>query len=414
MESEARMESQARGLIKLQGQVCRVRSLSKRLVFFDVLLDNEAAEVPAGATASGAPAAGADAAAAAAAASAHRERWVEVIAKASEFDRVQAARDAIRIGDVVRFTGDFQDPPANALLTCRGFDVLRRWRDAGGGRSFQPRIPPSRHHSGSGGGHAHQQAAADAAVRAQPALAQGGREAVAGGAPSAGQQQQGAGRGQHQDHNEQQQQQQQQEEEEGEGRPQGLCKFFLNSGTCLKGVACPYAHVAPDARGAALASWVKRRCAGRAAAARRGPLAASARCGRTPQAQLVCVLCRTRPPPAGPPLFWSASKEQRAVVSLLQTSRPPPPAPTPRSLICAMNPSPQPHTQRDMSVGLQQNSWQNSPKTRADCRVQAAEADKRIVANQCIKHSTYAPLIRANGAATKGLAWRRPVVQGAK
>lgn len=90
------------GLVILVGQVCRVRALSKRLIFFDLLLsaesprDGAAAEpTPSDAAAPLPPPSGAGSGSEPGGGHA-RERWVEVIAKASEWDGAQEARDAIR------------------------------------------------------------------------------------------------------------------------------------------------------------------------------------------------------------------------------------------------------------------------------------------------------------------------------
>jgi hypothetical protein len=273
--------------VVVQGQVCRTRALSKRLIFFDLLLSSGNDEEAAGGRSGGAAAADGGAAAAGGAAPPGPppprppppERWVEVVAKAAAFARVQEARDEIRIGDVVCFQGEFQDPPANSMLTCRGYAVVSRWRDAGGGRSFQPRVPPRRHShgggsgGGSGGGQQQQQ-------QQQQRPGPGG---AARPAPGAAPQVPAAPCGE-------QQAQAQQGRPEGqpeEGRKPGLCKFYVNSGRCLKGDACPYAHVAAEARGAALTAWVKRRCGAAAPA--------GSRRGAHPRAQQACRPCHLAP-----------------------------------------------------------------------------------------------------------------------
>ncbi|KAI8471675.1 MAG: hypothetical protein J3K34DRAFT_520358 [Monoraphidium minutum] len=198
-----------------------------------------------------------------------RERWVEVIAKAAYFPGAQEARDTIRVGDVVRFEGTFQDG-ARTLLTCLGFEVVRRWRDAGGGAAFKLRAPPHREHgakhqaAGGGGeaagGRAQQQGqeqqqgngtAADGAAAA-PRPGNGAAPAAAPAAAAATGDGAGAAAG------------------AAVAGPQlPLCKFFVNSGSCWKGAACPYAHVVASARGAALTSWVRRRRTERRANAER-------------------------------------------------------------------------------------------------------------------------------------------------
>lgn len=76
--------------VTVRGQVCRVRALSKRLVFFDLHCSpDDGAEAARG---DGAQHAGVLPTAAAERA----EQWVEVMAKASEWDGVQEARDTIR------------------------------------------------------------------------------------------------------------------------------------------------------------------------------------------------------------------------------------------------------------------------------------------------------------------------------
>lgn len=93
--------------VTLEGQVCRIRSLSKRLTFMDLCCRDAPAAAATAATGSGGAAP--DAAAGAAAAptnalqqpqlqprAAASERWVEVIAKVSEWEGAAAVRDGIR------------------------------------------------------------------------------------------------------------------------------------------------------------------------------------------------------------------------------------------------------------------------------------------------------------------------------
>ncbi|KIZ05374.1 hypothetical protein MNEG_2591 [Monoraphidium neglectum] len=202
------------------------------------------------------------------------ERWVEVIVKASHFDRVLEARDSIRVGDVVSFEGRYQDDESS-ILTCLGFEVLQRWREVSGGASFAPRVPPRRQH----GKHA----------------ARNGHGAVGEDQQARQQQQQNSEKAQQQKQQQRAEQQQEQRATPNSGTttaaeapgavqpspapataaavvaaPQlQLCKFYVNSGQCLKGDACPYAHVAAAARGAVLQSWVRRRTAERRANAER-------------------------------------------------------------------------------------------------------------------------------------------------
>jgi hypothetical protein len=80
------------------GQVCCVRALSKKLVFYDVVTQSShaprsAAELAPTGTGDGVPPAPQQLPSLQAAA---EERWVEVIVKASHFDRVLEARDSIR------------------------------------------------------------------------------------------------------------------------------------------------------------------------------------------------------------------------------------------------------------------------------------------------------------------------------
>ena len=95
--------------VTVEGQVCRVRALSKRLVFFDLLCSHESVQDAAasGACQGSGDGGGVDAAEAATAAAAAlpaaapagaspEEQWVEVMAKESEFDGTQDARDTIR------------------------------------------------------------------------------------------------------------------------------------------------------------------------------------------------------------------------------------------------------------------------------------------------------------------------------
>jgi hypothetical protein len=248
------------GMECIEGQICRIRGLSKRLVFYDMLLSRPPApvspEAPRGGSTAAVAAAAAAAAPPAAAASPTAaalppsapppaaapppgtsdppERWVEVVVKSTEFDDVQGARDAMRIGDAVRFRGEWQDD-AETMLTCRGFEVLAAWRDVAGGRAFVPRaIPRHTHYGGGAAGKAkagaplpQQQQQTEAEAAAQP----DGGSAAAPGQKAAG--------------------------------PPPVCKFYINSGRCLKGADCPFLHVDAAARGQALADWIKKRCGSR-------------------------------------------------------------------------------------------------------------------------------------------------------
>lgn len=116
--------------VSLEGQVCRMRALSKRLVFFDFMLTPQSA---AGLPAAEAGAGGADtpqqaqpppgAACGEQPAAPQQqpgvERWVEVIAKHSLWDGVQAARDGIRCAAGAR-------APQNAERRPRPRPRLRR------------------------------------------------------------------------------------------------------------------------------------------------------------------------------------------------------------------------------------------------------------------------------------------------
>lgn len=140
----------------------------------------------------------------------------------------------------MRFSGEYQDAECT-MLTCRGFEVLAPWRLAGGGRSFEPRVPLRAHAVGS---HAkkqklEQQAGGGGAAAGSEAAAGGGGAAAGSEAAVGGDAAAAAASG-------------------GDGQLQ-LCKFYVNSGACLKGAACPFAHVAPAARGAVLTAWVKQR-----------------------------------------------------------------------------------------------------------------------------------------------------------
>jgi len=160
-----------------------------------------------------------------------------------------------RIGDMVRFTGEYQDAAAT-MLTCRGFEVLVRWRDVAGGWSFEPRLAPR---------HRQRATTTDQPAQQQPLKQQQQQQQHSRDNQPAAPQSPAAPLASAA-------QQQSREPPPPAAAPPtadppasqppqpAVCKFFINSGRCLKGQDCPFAHLAADTRGQALVGWVKRRC----------------------------------------------------------------------------------------------------------------------------------------------------------
>lgn len=115
-------------------------------------------------------------------------------------ERVKSLRDTIKLGDVVSASGEFD--PTRRTLTVQRLHFVERWQEANPGQHFRPEL----------------------VLRAQAERKAHNRSTGAQPAP-----------------------------------PSGVCKFWLNTGTCLKGEACPHAHSAHETRSQDRSQWISAR-----------------------------------------------------------------------------------------------------------------------------------------------------------
>ena len=113
------------GETQITGQVVHKRSISKKLLFFDILTDTyeggKDLDLP-------------------------KSKRITVMFKSvccgNELIHIaRTTTNKIHIGDVVRFLGNFEDN--SSIFLPMAFDVIDRWETSNPGKSFCP-IPPAR------------------------------------------------------------------------------------------------------------------------------------------------------------------------------------------------------------------------------------------------------------------------------
>jgi hypothetical protein len=172
------------------GQISHRRRVSSKLVFYDLLQSDTS-------------------------------QWWEVVVKAGTYGDVQAVkdlRDSLKLGDCVEVTGWAEgDAGHSPTLQAVSIKVTQPWRLQSPALAFIPRPAPRAHKPQQQQAESPSQATATAAEAAPTGVQQDTSSPAAAARVSA---------------------------------PQvAVCKFWLNTGRCVKGTDCPYLHAVLPAAG---------------------------------------------------------------------------------------------------------------------------------------------------------------------